>query len=851
MAELLTLCVISLFFFQVQTDEQIVTNMTKVKGSSIYFKSFLASYAVDGDFNQNNIRRCFHTAVKKTIKEAWLQIDLGRVYRVSSVKLWYRSTNIYGSTYDNKKSRLPGFSIRVSNDTTVPTSRSSCYTSSKYDAMPTIIEKECKRTTRYVWIYQDQTSSGEKCPILEICEIQVFVQPPGLMHSLMTISSTTERLGNASQQLNSIIEDGKQDTKVFQETVSGILHMMKNTTFSIKGISAGDLNSTLDILEKIVNTTGPDIENEVFYAVIDNILSTNNSKSWTTLIKKKGKRASSILKNMDHLNEILMQKDNLTTPRFCGSNIELTINETNLDESDIRFPDILSNNTSDNDNEMPTFLELPKQHINVPKDMRCVAIIYKTLPDLLSKENHRNEKLEIQTGESTTNTFVNSPILSLTTQNDVGILDPPLALTFRHIVNNESNELHPVCVSWDFKTSKWTERGCKVKQSDHQKTVCLCNHLTNFAILMRPYFSVKEESNILKTMSFVGVVLSIAFAFITFVIYIMTWRYIKSEQNIMMLNMCGALIMSLVMFITTVEETHDGNLCVAITAIIHYLFLVTFCSMLGIGVYLFMSITVTYYAMYVANNFKSKPRIHWFLIGAWGLPAIITATNLGVFWGKGYHLKNYCWLSMKSGSLYLFIIPVCLINILNILIIVSLLRVLYASRTMSKSSLQQKASSGLRSLGTLVPVLGVTWILGMFAVDHKTDIFQYIFVIANSLQGVFIFVTHVLLNKKVRQGLCNTFQKLKTMTTSSGQNMKTSPTQSQPLSTTNAPMLKNKENALNETICSENAEKSKLMLAEKAEVMETPDILQATEWGKETIHNTSFLYTYNMSRGPK
>lgn len=47
--------------------------------------------------------------------------------------------------------------------------------------------------------------------------------------------------------------------------------------------------------------------------------------------------------------------------------LELTINETNLDERDIRFPDILSNNTSDNDNEMPTFLELPKQHINVPK----------------------------------------------------------------------------------------------------------------------------------------------------------------------------------------------------------------------------------------------------------------------------------------------------------------------------------------------------------------------------------------------------------------------------------------------------------------------------------------------------
>lgn len=42
--------------------------------------------------------------------------------------------------------------------------------------------------------------------------------------------------------------------------------------------------------------------------------------------------------------------------------------------------------------------------------------------------------------------------------------------------------------------------------------------------------------------------------------------------------------------------------------------------------------------------------------------------------------------------------------------------------------------SGLRTLGTLVPVLGVTWIFGIFAMDQSTDIFQYIFVIANSLQ---------------------------------------------------------------------------------------------------------------------
>lgn len=117
-----------------------------------------------------------------------------------------------------------------------------------------------------------------------------------------------------------------------------------------------------------------------------------------------------------------------------------------------------------------------------------------------------------------------------------------------------------------------------------------------------------------------------------------------------------------------------------------------------------------------------------------GIPVIITVTNLGAFWGQGYHLKSYCWLSIESGSLYLFIIPVCLICLINILIIVSLLRVLFASSIMAKSSLQKKASSGLRSLGTLLPVLGVTWLFGILVVNEKAVVFQYLFVVANSLQ---------------------------------------------------------------------------------------------------------------------
>lgn len=195
-----------------------------------------------------------------------------------------------------------------------------------------------------------------------------------------------------------------------------------------------------------------------------------------------------------------------------------------------------------------------------------------------------------------------------------------------------------------------------------------------------------------------------------------------------------------------------------------------------------------------------------------GIPVIITVTNLGAFWGQGYHLKSYCWLSIESGSLYLFIIPVCLICLINILIIVSLLRVLFASSIMAKSSLQKKASSGLRSLGTLLPVLGVTWLFGILVVNEKAVVFQYLFVVANSLQGFFIFVLHVLLDKKVRHGIGNKYPSLSAIFSFAEQGTKETnlSLQSPSTSKSNTPMMKPKKKSLLKRFRQTETKESKL-----------------------------------------
>ena len=74
---------------------------------------------------------------------------------------------------DTDTKRLPGYSIRVSNDTNIPITGSICYQDPGNNKLDNILQNDCERTAQYVWIYQNNTKHGP-CPMLEICEVQVF-----------------------------------------------------------------------------------------------------------------------------------------------------------------------------------------------------------------------------------------------------------------------------------------------------------------------------------------------------------------------------------------------------------------------------------------------------------------------------------------------------------------------------------------------------------------------------------------------------------------------------------------------------------------------------------------------------
>ncbi|KAH3702386.1 hypothetical protein DPMN_077404 [Dreissena polymorpha] len=124
---------------------------------------------------------------------------------------------------------------------------------------------------------------------------------------------------------------------------------------------------------------------------------------------------------------------------------------------------------------------------------------------------------------------------------------------------------------------------------------------------------------------------------------------------------------------------------------------------------------------------------------------------MGVTQLKGYGNKSFCWLTVDSGLFWTFTGPIIVVvvgNIVNLLIILKF--GVCGISAMAKKSDLEKIKTGAMSVGVLTPIFGITWLIGVFAVNDATSVFQWLFVILNSLQGLMIFIVMCPLDRKVR-----------------------------------------------------------------------------------------------------
>ena len=86
---------------------------------------------------------------------------------------------------------------------------------------------------------------------------------------------------------------------------------------------------------------------------------------------------------------------------------------------------------------------------------------------------------------------------------------------------------------------------------------------------------------------------------------------------------------------------------------------------------------------------------------------------------------------------------------INIVVFILVIRQMMGTRHIQNKTQFEKVKAGVKASAVVLPLLGIAWLFGLLSISSSTIAFKYIFVIANSLQGLMIFIFHCLLNKQV------------------------------------------------------------------------------------------------------
>ncbi|XP_019864466.1 PREDICTED: uncharacterized protein LOC109593811 [Amphimedon queenslandica] len=374
----------------------------------------------------------------------------------------------------------------------------------------------------------------------------------------------------------------------------------------------------------------------------------------------------------------------------------------------------------------------------------------------------KNDSLKVKSF-IVSSTFVNTSIRNL---------ENPLNVTFPSSNKDDLDESKIICVFWDPTLDEgygdWSSEGCNLTIIN-SKLVCICDHLTNFAILL----DVSSRTNIsenegqfdvfLEAVSYIGVIISIICIILTLFTYIAAKNLRQTISGQLIINLSFALLGLYVSFILAVHSRHVEIICAASGIILQYFFLVTFLAMGCESVILYRELVI------IVGERRDGVALKSALI-CWILPIFIVLFCFAPNY-KNYIHSAFCrafGIPFYIGTVAPFISIYVFNCFIFTIIMVSLLR-----RAQSSSAVKLPTHTfAKQQLGVAISLsilFGISWGFGLFASQHVyskdtkfiRDIFAAVFVVLTSFHGFGLFVMHCVRPKKVRKEILTMFKSKK------------------------------------------------------------------------------------------
>ncbi|XP_034737755.1 adhesion G protein-coupled receptor L2 isoform X39 [Etheostoma cragini] len=542
-------------------------------------------------------------------------------------------------------------------------------------------------------------------------------------------------------------------------------------------IFAGDVSSSVRLMEQLVDILDAQLQelrpsekdsagrsfNKAIVDTVDNLLRPEALKSWQDMNSTEQTHAATML--LDTLEEgAFVLADNLMEPAIVkvpADNIILDVYVLSTDGQvqDFKFP-------QSSEGSISIQLSANTVKLNSRNGVaKLVFVLYKNLGQFLSAENATIKMANEAYGRNVS-VAVNSDIIaaSINKESSRVFINDPVIFTLKHInvslpagVNGQMEHyFNSNCSFWNYSERSmmgyWSTQGCKLLDSNKTHTTCSCSHLTNFAILMaHREIPISDLPDLILTIiTRVGIVVSLvclAISIFTFCFF----RGLQSDRNTIHKNLCINLFIAELIFLIGIDMTELGIGCAIIAGILHFFFLASFSWMCLEGVQLYLMLVEVFESEY--------SRKKYYYVSGYLFPAIVVGVSAAIDYGS-YGKGKACWLSVDNHFIWSFIGPVTFIIMLNLIFLVITMYKMVKHTTTLKpdSSRLENIKSWVIGAFALLCLLGLTWSFGLFFINEASIVMAYLFTIFNTFQGMFIFIFHCLLQKKVRKEYSKCFR---------------------------------------------------------------------------------------------
>ncbi|XP_029589552.1 adhesion G-protein coupled receptor G6 isoform X4 [Salmo trutta] len=368
--------------------------------------------------------------------------------------------------------------------------------------------------------------------------------------------------------------------------------------------------------------------------------------------------------------------------------------------------------------------------------------------------------------------YLNSYVVASSVGNySISNLQDPVEIEIVHL--NYQTKPKPTCVFWDFTMKNgaggWNSKGCRVNpMSNRNKTICLCDHLTHFGILMDISGSAaqidEKNTKILTFITYIGCGISAIFSAATLLTYIAFEKLRRDYPSKILMNLSTSLLFLNMVFLLDgwLASFDVEGLCVAVAVFLHFFLLTSFTWMGLESIHMYIALVKVF------NTYIRRYILKFCIVG-WGLPAAIVAIVVAfdrnsygkMQYGKGetgQGSSEFCWIRSQVVFYVTCVGYFSVLFLLNVaMFIVVMIQICGRNGKRSNRTLREEMLRNLRSVISLTFLLGMTWGFAFFAWGPVNLAFMYLFSIFNSLQGtgppygLFIFIFHCALKENVQK----------------------------------------------------------------------------------------------------